>query len=951
MTSIPAFVPGNVIQVRRRLWRVDARHGDVLTATAIDGQTDQIQFYIPFEDIHPGELPLPSSEQVGTWQAQQLLLRAYRLSMLHGTAPLLSLQRSRVIPKDYQLVPVVMSLEMPRVRLLLADDVGLGKTIEAGLILTELLVRQLARRILIIVPANLREQWREALDYFFHISPRIISTRHRREMERELPAGTNPWEAYPVLITSVDYAKQPAIKNQILEVAWDAVLVDEAHQVARPHLSSPDQRAKMDRHELVDLLAPNVRHLLLLTATPHNGYSDSFASLLDLLKVDAVDGPAHDPIISREIARRHVCQRRRQDVEEWFAETPDRSPFPQRDQGEVIVSPSAYEMDAIRAVEAYGERVLQQAAAGPARYRTLAHWTVLHLHKRALSSPEALRRSLKNRRAGLQSRLAEQLAEASVTVDVARANALDEDTGERLDEEEAGFRVERTAFGQAETLKAELAELEQVLALAEKVTARRDGKLQKLLDTVLTGRLRQQPKVVVFTRYLDTLDYLADQIGKDNRYADTEVLTIHGGLNERQRRDVFSAFDRAKKAVLVATDAISEGINLQHVCAQVIHYELPWNPNRLEQRNGRVDRFGQREKTVYIRTMVMDETLDATILKVLVEKAEQIRRDYGFSPPYFGDETNIIDLIQQHAITLTPKQLTLFDAFDSLTATPQPLTPADPFAPETLRRIQDESFYGQTEVSLPEVEQRLRQTAETIGSPAEVEKFVLSGLNRFGCRVEERGADRYRIAVTHPALQVASVGTVLEQATFNAEAALDDPTLTALDLGHPLVRRLLELVKQEAFTGREHYGRTAYVVTPAVGEPTALFHLLARYVVNTTPTAIIEELVPVAVPVFGNEALAAEATRRVLHPQLSAGTRTQLEVQEALADALLNEQLPACFNRAVDARRQALITERESLLARLHARPGAHEAEWLTGLADLSPGTFDVLTMTILFPE
>ncbi len=947
MTTV-SFAPGNVIQARRRLWRVDARHGDILTATAIDGQTDQVQFYLPFEDIQTGELPLPTPEQVGTWQAQQLLLRAYRLSMLHGTAPLLSLQRSRVIPKDYQLVPVVMSLEMPRVRLLLADDVGLGKTIEAGLILTELMARQMARRVLIIVPANLREQWREALDYFFHISPRIISTRHRREMERELPAGTNPWEAYPVLITSVDYAKQPAIKNQILEVAWDAVLVDEAHQVARPHLSSPDQRAKMDRHELADLLAPRVRHLLLLTATPHNGYSDSFASLLDLLNVDAVDGPAHEPIISREIARRHVCQRRRKDVEEWFADAPDRSPFPQRDQGEVIVSPSVYEMDAIRAVEAYGERVLQQAAAGPARYRTLAHWTVLHLHKRALSSPEALRRSLKNRRAGLQSRLAEQLDQASVTVDVARANALDEDTGERLDEEEAGFRVERTAFGQIEAIKAELTELDKVLTLAEKVTARRDGKLQKLLDVVLQGRLRQQPKVVVFTRYLDTLEYLASQIGADKRYADTEIVTIHGGLNERQRRDKFSAFDQAKKAVLIATDAISEGINLQHVCAQVIHYELPWNPNRLEQRNGRVDRFGQREKTVYIRTMVMDETLDATILKVLVEKADQIRRDYGFSPPYFGDETNIIDLIQQHDIKLAAKQLSFFD---NLTPNPQSLTPAaDPFAPETLNRIQNESFYGQTDVSLPEVEQRLRQTAETIGSPQEIEKFVLSGLNRFGCRVEERGNDIYRIAITHPALQVASVGAVLEKATFNAEAALDDPTLTALDLGHPLVRRLLELVKQEAFTGSEHYGRTAYVVTPEVSEPTALFHLLARYVVNTTPTGIIEELVPVAVPVFGGEALSAEATRRLLQPQLSAATRTQMEVQEALEDTLLNEQLTACFNQAVDTRRQMLVTEREAMLARLHARPGAHEAEWLHGLADLSPGTFDVLTMTIFFP-
>ena len=194
-TQEHAFAPGTVVKNRGRLWRVDGQEEDVLIATAIDtGEPEQLKFYIPFENVRPGRLEPPSPDVVGHPAAQDLLLRAYRLSLLHGTAPLLSLQRSRVIPKDYQLVPVVMALEMPRVRMLLADDVGLGKTIEAGLIITELLARQMASRLLVIVPANLREQWREALDYFFHIPARIISSRHRREMERELPAGANPWE-------------------------------------------------------------------------------------------------------------------------------------------------------------------------------------------------------------------------------------------------------------------------------------------------------------------------------------------------------------------------------------------------------------------------------------------------------------------------------------------------------------------------------------------------------------------------------------------------------------------------------------------------------------------------------------------------------------------------------------------------------------------------------------
>lgn len=958
----PFFSPGSVIKNRGRLWRVDARADDILIATAIDtGEPEQYKFYIPFEEIQPGRLEPPSPDIIGHPAAQDLLLRAYRLSLLHGTAPLLSLQRSRVIPKDYQLVPVVMTLEMPRVRLLLADDVGLGKTIEAGLILTELLARQMASRVLVIVPANLREQWREALDYFFHIPARIISTRHRREMERELPAGANPWEHYRTLITSVDYAKQPAIKNQILEQHWDVVIVDEAHQVAKPHQSGPDQRVRMDRWELAEALAASdrVRHLLLLTATPHNGYTDSFASLLRMLDVGAVAGPVHAPRIVRPVAERHVCQRRRQDVEAWFQGSPDRSPFPARDQAEVIVPPTAYEMDAIRAVEAYGQRVLQQAATGSVQVRTLAHWTVTHLHKRALSSPEALRCSLRNRRARLRQVLEKVMAEAEETpipLEVARAAVLDEDTGEWLSDEEAGQRTERAVYGSPEQIRAELTLLEEVLDKAAKVTPNRDSKLTKLLDTVLRQRLAAYPKVVVFTRYVDTMNYLAEQIAGDKRYSQATVLTIHGGLNERQRREVFRSFERADVGILVATDAISEGINLQHAAAQVIHYELPWNPNRLEQRNGRVDRFGQRKPVVYIRTMVMDETLDATILKVLVNKAAQIRRDYGFSPPYFGDETSILDLLAQHEV-LGPRQLS-FDDWQATSADTAGELVEDPFSDEALERIKGDSFYGQTHISLPEIERRLAETAETVGSPDEIRRFLFSGLNRFGCRVTENADGSWRIALTNPALQTTSIGDVIERVTFDPEWALDDPDVTLLDVGHPLVRRLVEEVKQRAFragpsdTDGKHYGRSAYMVTADVREVTALFHLLARYVVNTEPISIVEELLPVAVPVYGRQpaAIVGEAARRLFDATPSQGTRTTGEVQEALADALGIEELEALLAETVEGRRQELVTERQSMKAQMKTGDGAGEPEWLQGIDDVAPGSFDLLTVTVLYP-
>jgi hypothetical protein len=196
---------------------------------------------------------------------------------------------------------------------------------------------------------------------------------------------------------------------------------------------------------------------------------------------------------------------------------------------------------------------------------------------------------------------------------------------------------------------------------------------------------------------------------------------------------------------------------------------------------------------------------------------------------------------------------------------------------------------------------------------------------------------------------------VIERATFDPEWALDDPDVTLLDVGHPLVRRLIEEVKQNAFRADEagdaiRYGRTAYVVTPDVEEVAALFHLLARYVVNTEPVSIVEELLPVAVPVYGGDPLPAGATRRLLSVRASAETRTEGEAREALADALNAEGLEVLLANAVEARRQELVTERRGMREQMEQREGAQMAEWLGGIDDLSPGSFDLLTTTILFP-
>lgn len=940
------YQPGTLVNSRKRLWRVDSQEDNVLHVTAVNESTNQTKIYLPLEEVKPGNLQFPSPEIVGSIQAQKLMVDAFRLSLVNSTSPLRSLQYSRAIPVPYQLIPLTMALEQERIRLLIADDVGLGKTIEAGLIVQELIARGKARKILVICPASLREQWREALDYFFHIESYVYSRENRRRLERHLPAGTNLLEFHNAFIISVDYAKAVEVKNLILETEWDIVLFDEAHQVAKPHQARQEHRIKKDRWTLAQEVAysKKIKHLLMLTATPHNGYSDSFASLVRLLDVDAVSGPEYDPTIHRENATDHIIQRRREDVEEWLKQGDGLTGLPERDQDERVIRLSQVELDVINEVQNYGDIILSNAKEAQKRIRVLAGWAVLHLHKRALSSPEALRCSLRNRRNALQQRLDKMaIDDAGLTEQDARANVLDEQVSELYDEDEIIIRSEKVAPGSADMLRAEIQTLESLMGQAKRITPAKDSKLQELIKNVLREMLRVKTKVIIFTKYRDTMNYVATQLQKSPRYEDTEVFTLDGTLNEIQRYEVFSAFLKSPKAVLVATDAISEGINLQHIASQVIHYELPWNPNRLEQRNGRVDRFGQVEPIVKIRTLVLDETLDATILKVLVQKSNQIRKDYGFSPPYFGDETSVLDLIREHgmSVKVTDQQLSLFGELEAASH-----GEGDPFSEEVLERIKNDSFYGQSDLSLDFINEQITNTYKTIGTKEAIQNFVFSGLNRFHCPVTENKDGTYKISIQHTDLQIPGVPSKINRATFDPARGLHDIEIDVFDLGHPLVRRLLDIIKQEAFNQElENYGRTAGVLTSDVKEVTALFTVLVRYATASTPVEIIEDLVYVAIPVYAPTPLSSEETIRLLNAESVAGRLLQEDIQEELEAALAIGDLNELIETQIVKRKEEIAAERQAFRASLQ-----RDAQWLEAADELSVGSWDLLAAQILWP-
>ncbi len=866
--------PGALFRARGRDYRLERRQGDLLFARAVDTEEEAL-FYLPLEapGLRLTALGLPPPEP-GDMALHDLLLRALDLSTLHADAPFLALQRSRVVPANYQLVPLLMALRQPQVRLLIADDVGLGKTIEAGLILKELLLRGKARRVLLLAPAHLLGQWQEALRRFFHLEFEILSGPNLKRLARALPPGANPWTHFDRIIASVDYAKGDGVRHLVLMQDWDLLLVDEAHLAARP----PTERgSQMERYRLVRDLALQVPHLLLLTATPHNGYTESFHSLLEHLDGGRL-GLFQGGRLDREAAKKHVVQRRRRDVEEWFRKEGKKSPFPQRDAREVAVEPSRAELELFEAVRRYQAEVFDP---DPAKVPVLGRWLSMHLMRRATSSPRALERSLERRKALLQN----LLSGTSGSTGEEEA-ALFDTAPERLLPEEAELALELSLADQAR-IQAEAAYLEVLLRHLKAL--RRDGKLENLLELLRDPLRLGRGRTLVFTRYRDTMEYLLEKLRAALPHP---VFGVHGEMGEREREEELLAFARHPNAVLVATDVFSEGLNLQHYAAQLVHYDLPWNPNRLEQRNGRIDRFGQPEPVVRIRTLYYERSFDVAVFRLLLEKAERIRQELGVVPAFFGEEAYLRKRLEalwtQDWRGERRLQQGLFTEVE------------DPEV-EAARQAVAEGFYGHSEFSLPDVERRLKEALARAGSPESLKGFVLDGLRYLGWQVE--GEDPYT-ARRGAGEVVPGLPPSFGPFTFNPEAPLG---VEVLDLAHPLVEHLVAHLRFRAYRDLDG-ARTALMAFPApLGTPpVAFYHYRARF--SGGGGEVLESLFRIGVRLLDLKPLPLEEAEALWARRLKE------------RPPLTREQAKTLGARALEAPLEALGQEgAEGVLARLKA--------------------------------
>jgi len=540
--------------------------------------------------------------------------------------------RGAIEIEPYQLEPVARALAMPRVSLLLADDVGLGKTVEAGLILQELLARNRVRRVLILCPASLQRQWQDEMRTKFNLVFRIIDRDEILRLQREYGLHVNPWESFPRLITSMDFLKREPYLQQFLSTTksknggrvplskWDLLIVDEAHNCAPS--GRKDRVQDSDRTKLLRQITPHFEHRLFLTATPHNGYTESFTTLLELLDpMRFVRGPKVNP----EQARLVMVRRLKRDL------TPEVSnrTFPRRTIKSLEVSLSPKEKELFDCLEAYIKKRLSRPLEDRVQKNAL-RFALTILKKRLLSSHAAFKNSLEvhlehvTRPAG---KTAEEATNALVFTQLARR--LAEDTADDLEKQALEMEALKEGSLLLGKISAEEADLLERMWDLISSPGLPDSKLEALF--ALTDGLIAHNRLIIFTEYKDTLDYLYERLTA--RYGEEKVLALYGGMNLSEREKIKEAFQAPPSEhpvrILVATDAAAEGINLQNYCHHLLHYEIPWNPNRLEQRNGRIDRHGQKAEEVKIFHFLYRDREDSEFLKVIVRKVEKMREELG----------------------------------------------------------------------------------------------------------------------------------------------------------------------------------------------------------------------------------------------------------------------------------------------------------------------------------
>lgn len=562
--------------------------------------------------------------------------------------------RSGIEIDEYQLDPAVRALTMPRVNLLIADDVGLGKTIEAGLAAQELILRHRVRSVLVVCPSSLQLQWQEEMRDKFGLEFRIIDSKTISRLRRKRGIHVNPWSHFPRLITSIDYLKRerplrafretlPSGDQPTYPRAYDLLIVDEAHNVA------PSGRGKYATDSLrttaIRSLVPHFEHKLFLSATPHNGYRESFAALLELLdnqRFARAVTPDRNQLGSVMVRRMKDELKLRWDGSRRFAD---------RKVDYLAVRYNEAELEAHNALQTYSGLRLKNTSSGSERL--VSEFVLKLLKKRMFSSPAAFSTTLEKHIKSVGGGSA--ISTARREIDQFSDDYADDEEYETASEE----TVSTASQAMASLSQEEMQLIKQLREFATRASQRADCKAGRLIEwlesTVRPNGIWNDERIIIFTEYRATQNWLYGLLAREGFASDGRLEMIYGGMPVDQRESIKAAFQTRPKEssvrILLATDAASEGVNLQNHCSRLIHYEIPWNPNRMEQRNGRVDRHGQKAENVLIHHFVGegfdsakptekvgDLEADLEFLARAALKVEAIREDLGKVGPVIASQ-------------------------------------------------------------------------------------------------------------------------------------------------------------------------------------------------------------------------------------------------------------------------------------------------------------------------
>jgi SNF2 family DNA or RNA helicase len=632
-----SFAVGSLVKARGREWVVLPESDEqMLILRPLGGTEDEVTgIYMPLERVDPARFDLPDPAQLGDYRSCRLLRDAVRLGFRSSAGPFRSFGHIAVEPRPYQLVPLLVALKLDPIRVLIADDVGIGKTIEACLIVRELIDRGEVARLAVLCPPQLAEQWQAELQDKFHLDAELVLSSTASQLERNCRLGQSLFERYPFVVISTDFIKSDRRRDEFLRTCPELVIVDEAHTCA---YAGEGRGGRHQRYQLVSSLAADTRrHLILVTATPHSGNEEAFRSLLTFLDRDFkslpedLTGKQHEQDRRRLAA--HFVQRRRGDISSYLQTD---TPFPEREDSEQTYKLSSDYKRLIDKVMRYArETVIDPVDANKHRQR-VRWWSALALLRSMSSSPAAAVATLRSRASVADTETVEEADEIGrhTVLDL-----MDNDAGEGVDLV-PGSDIEEEAGDEQKTRR----RLLEMAREAEALKGAKDEKLQKAIKLV-DGLIKDGYQPIVFCRFIPTAEYVAAAL-RERLPKSVLVDAVTGLLPPIERENRILQLAESPQRVLVCTDCLSEGINLQEHFNAVIHYDLAWNPTRHEQREGRVDRYGQPSKQVRVVTYYgLDNQIDGIVLDVLIRKHRAIRNSLGISVPVPIDTDQLIEAI------------------------------------------------------------------------------------------------------------------------------------------------------------------------------------------------------------------------------------------------------------------------------------------------------------------